>query len=173
MEKNEINDEIVKPRSTSLILCTALQSIGWVFLFYTAMAFVMTITGVHPGAVEDKQPLETVINLITYWFVIDFILLGASVVIFGQLARLIFQKAQQQPGVLLRWGSRILIVVACISVFWLVWLYRIYAPIIPTHLFIVVPLFFGAAMTKAAVLMLLAQILKRALPIIEESKSLV
>lgn len=173
MAKNENKDELERPKRSSLILCTALQTIGWLLLVDIAIAFIMTMTGVKPGAIEQKQSIENVIVLIAYWFSLDFFILGITVIIFGQLARFVFQKSDQ-PGLLLRWGSKILIVFACLVLFWAICIYNIYKPLLPSNMILVALILFISAVTiKAAVLVLLAQILKRVLPIIEESKVLI
>jgi hypothetical protein len=173
MAKNKLTDESETPKRTPLILCTILQTIGWIFLFNVAAILVMTLTGAQPGAIEDKQSVENVISLISYWFALDFLILGVSVIVFGQLARYVIQQISG-PGLLLRWGSKVLVASACITVLWAIYIYKIYRPLLPANMIsIALLLFISAVAIKASVLVLLAQILKRVLPIIEESKALV
>ncbi len=169
----ENHEKPEKSKKVSLILCTALQTIGWILLFNTACFFIMTLTRAELGTIENKQGLEIVINLICYWFALDFLILGVSVIIFGQLARFVIQQISR-PGFLLRWGSKILIAAALLVVFWAICIYNIYKPLLPKNMIFIALLLFSVAVAiKTGVLILLAQILKRILPIIEESKVLV
>lgn len=162
-----------KSKKVSLILCTILQTIGWILLFNTACFFIMTLTSEELGTIENKQGVEIIINLICYWFALDFLILGVSVIVFGQLARFVIQQISR-PGLLLRWGNKILIAAALLVVFWAICIYIIYKPLLPENMvFIAILLFSAAVAIKTGVLILLAQILKRILPIIEESKALV
>jgi hypothetical protein len=173
MAKNNLSGETERPKRTPLILCTILQTIGWLLLVDMAILLITTLLHPRPWAVEGKEPFDVLIVLTSYWFAIDFFFMGIAAVILGQLARFIFQKTDR-PGLMLRWGSKILIVFACLTVLWAVFQYLSFKPSLPEagSAFAVLAFFFPVAV-KASMLILLAQILKRTIPIIEEFKALV
>lgn len=172
MENEEIAKEAKKPKRTSLILCTIVQTIGWILLIQTTIFFIMILTGQHK-AIEDKQPAEIIITLIAYWFAMDFFILGASVIILGQLARFIIGQISR-PGIMLRWGGEILLVFSFATVLWARCLYQSLKPLLPNEIVLPVLVIFTVAVAiKVSVLILLSQILKRVMPVIEESKTLV
>ncbi|MFA5553851.1 MAG: hypothetical protein WCZ89_03905 [Phycisphaerae bacterium] len=173
MEKQENLDEIQKPKRTSLILCTIVQTIGWILLIQTTALFIMILTG-YQKAIEDRQPAEIIMTLVAYWFALDFIILGASVIILGQLARFIIGQ-KICPGLILRRSSEILLLFACAAVIWGIYIYQFLKPLLPQDAIAAAfaVTIFAAVAIKTSLLILLSQILKRIVPVIEEYKSLV
>jgi hypothetical protein len=149
-----------------------LQTIGWLLLIDVGIFFIATFLNPELGALDNKEPFEIVLSLSQYWFSIDFFFIGISAVILGQLARFIFQKTDR-PGLLLRRGNIILIFFACLILFWAVLRYLYDKPSQPERWGVFLLAFIFPALVKAFMLTLVAQILKRIIPIIEESKSLV
>jgi hypothetical protein len=172
MAKNKVLNKDENPKRTPMILCTILQTIGWLLLIDVGLLFITTL--LHPGlgAFEDSEPFQTVLSLTQYWFSIDFFFIGISAVILGQLARFIFQKTDR-PGLLLRHSNIILIFFACLILFWALLRYLYDKPSQPERWGVFLLAFLFPALVKAFMLILTAQILKRIIPIIEESKTLV
>lgn len=172
MEKQENLEEIRKPKHTSLILCTMLQTIGWILLIQTTAFFIMILTGKH-GTIADKQPVEIVIFLIAYWFALEFLILGVSVIILGQLVRFIIGQ-KIRPGLMLRRGSEILLFFAGTTVLWAIYIYQFFKPLLPEDMTLpALVIFMCAVGVNTSVLVLLSQIMKKVVPVIEEFKALV
>ncbi|MBN2457433.1 MAG: hypothetical protein JXB29_13025 [Sedimentisphaerales bacterium] len=171
----EVSDEQVKEKRPLLRFFTgAVQVVGWLLIFWGVMWFIYLASGPDYGrdgaAFEDMEKAITVIS----GFSFDFVFVGLAAVMLGQLARYVFDKAYR-PGLMLRCGEKILYVFAGLSVFWAMWRWRFFVMSLERvewRVLLGQPLMMPTV-AKVLILVCVAQILKRILPVIEEYKTLV
>ena len=154
-------------------LCTAIACIGWTLViggwFWLIMFFTRAYTGVSPG-LGEIQFLFYGISAVSF----DFFFVGLGAVIVARLAKFIFEK-ESAPTLMLRCGDKIFYLFAVLGILWGVFRHLIFATAIEdsTTRFLYQQPALLPTLGKVIILILLGQILKRLLPVIQEHKSLV
>jgi hypothetical protein len=173
--KTITNEEEVagdKKYSGLRFFCIILELIGWLLIIGGAMWLMYILSGGKPAS-ENLNEISTILTIIS-WFSFDFAFIGLMAVILAHLARYIFDKNFRR-GILLNSGDKILYLFAVFTVAWAIFRWFYYLKTIPDlnwRILLAQPLFLPT-IAKVLVLVCIAQILKRILPIIEEHKSLV
>ena len=154
-------------------LCTAIACSGWILViggwFWLVAFFTRANTGASPGLGEIQFYFYG-ISAVSF----DFFFMGLGAVIVARLAKFIFEK-ESKPTLMLRCGDKIFYLFAVLGILWAVFRHFIFAAVIEdsaTRFLYEQPVLLPT-LGKAVMLILLGQILKRLLPIIQEYKSLV
>lgn len=161
-----MNEFIEKNRRLLKIYCVAARIIGWVLLITAGTWTVSTLSGHMSFSRPVVMPITIFIRIL-----VGLVILGVA-----QFIRYLFET-EYQPGFILRHGEKILYLYAALQVTRITLLFFVDANRMGDSIyyspwgFIVangLPVF-----ASALILVGLAQILRRVMPIIEESKTLV
>ena len=170
-----MNEFIEKNRRLLRFFCFAAQIIGWMLLLGGAIWFILFASG-QSRRIERPDAILYAISSMLF----DFMLPGLIALGLTQLIKYLFE-IDYKPGCILRNGDRIfymyavfLIVNAFLRHGWYVhvWYTEIIEESNFSRLLFMQP-FILPTVAKIFILVGLAQILRRILPVIEESKSLV
>ena len=172
-----MNEFIEKNKGFLKIYCTTAQISGLLLV-------VAPIVGIIIGILTDsisKGHSPHIPNIIQISYaiqavVLNFVFLGLVALGVAQFIKYVF-ASQDQPSFLLRIGDKILYVYAGLLILgavlqWVFQMMAIKATAVPTFLISFVALLLPAAV-KALILIGLGKILRRVMPVIEESKTLV
>jgi len=161
-----MNEFIEKNRRLLKIYCIAARIIGWVLLITSGTWIVKTLSGYSHSSMPFFMPISTFIH----------ILVGLVVLGVAQFIRYLFET-EYKPGWILRHGEKILYLYAALRVIRITVLFFVNAKRMGDSIyyspwgFIVAN---GLPVVAGALIMVgLAQILRRVMPMIEESKTLV
>ena len=129
------------------------------------------------GPLEAEPEANRVVQHIFYGashFSFDFVFVGLAAMILSQLARYVFDRGYK-PGLMLRCGDKILYLFAVLAILWALFRYGYSVEVIEnaTSRFLYVQPLILPTVAKVLILFCLGQILKRIMPIIEESRTLV
>lgn len=169
----EINEEVIEDKRRPLrFFCIALELIGWILVFGGTMWFIYLLSGTR--ATSDRMAgLREMLTVIAN-FSFDFVFIGLVAVILAHLTRYVFERDFRR-GILLRCGDKILYLFAVLSLGWAGFSWFYYIKTIEEIYWrglLAQPLILPTV-AKVLILVCLGQILKRILPVIEESKTLV
>ncbi|UCE99920.1 MAG: hypothetical protein JSV82_02315 [Planctomycetota bacterium] len=170
----EINEEVIEDKRRSLrFFCRAVHLLGWVLVTAGVIWFGMFV-GDRGGETNQRMDnIELMLTAISV-FSFDFFFVGLGAVILSQFARYVFDR-QYKPGLMLRCGDKILYFFVVIGIYWAGFKYFLYVKTVGDsflRFWLAQPLILPTVV-KVLILIGLAQILKRILPVIEESKTLV
>ena len=175
-----MNEFIEENRQLLEFYCTAARIFGWVLICGGTiwfLLFVLVTLAVNDAAGEIGWP-HTLDNFVysTSSFVFEFAMLGLIALLVAQLIRYILES-KYTPGYVLRFGDKILYVYAALLTVQNILIYYILhlgllSKLNPGRFLLAQPLIVPLA-AKILILVGLSQILRRLMPIIEESKSLV
>jgi len=170
----EIKEEQVEREKRVLgVLCAGVQVVGWAVIVMGVVWFAMFASGYEDEAIARRGTIESLVSAISC-FSFDFMFVGLAAVIFGQLARYVFDKGYKQP-VMLRISNKMLYLFAVLTIFWAVFRYLVYVQTfesVSAQKLFTQPLILPT-IGKVLILVGLGLILKRIIPIIDEYKSLV
>ena len=167
--------EFVKQdRRVLRLLCVAVQLFGWGLVAAGAVWFIGYVSGAAVADFEDAALIKIIFYAVSA-FAFDFFFVGLASVILAQLARYFFE-GEGRPSLLLRCGDKILYAFGGLGILWAVFRYYSLSILLAQksdlHLWYeqvaLLP-----TIAEFVILIGLGQILKRILPIIEESKTLV
>jgi hypothetical protein len=165
---------IEKHRRLLQAYCLIARILGWFLIlggvFWVALVRRNMVGGLPhiPDILKISYALQAVI--------LNFVFLGLVALGVAQFIKYVFAR-EDQPGFLLRIGDKILYVYAGLLILgailtWVFQMLAIKAAAVPTFLISFAGLLLPA-MVKALILIGLGKILKRVIPVIEESKTLV
>jgi len=161
-----MNEFIEKNRRLLRFYCVAARIIGWVLLTVPGIiALVEVLKGSLPGG-------NKLLILMVRAVVLNFMFLGLIALGVAQFIRYVFER-QYQPGWILRNADKILYVYAVLIVLGAVWQCVSQTMITYSLFFSFLVTWLLPAIAKALILTGLGQILRRILPVIEESRTLV
>jgi len=173
-EKNETGidaneKEAKKNRRLLRFFCVALEFIGWAQVFVGIMWFMYLFSGSRATSVDMAEAFAAISG---YSF--DFVFLGLTAIILAHLARYVSDRDFRR-SVLLRCGDKILYLFAVFTVVWAIFRWFYYLKTIEgLHWkFLLAQPLMLPTIAKVLILVCLGQILKRIMPVIEESKTLV
>ncbi len=165
----EINEEVVRAKRKLLrFLCVAVQSLGWALLVMGGIWFVCFVC--LPSSRDD---IEAILQA-TSWFLFGFTVPALAAIGIAQFARYLFDT-DYKPGWVLGHAAVFIYLLAAIEVAWAVFRYFYFVRIMDeaTEQFLWTQLLILPTIVKVMILVSLGQVLRRILPIIEESKTLV
>lgn len=172
-----MNEFIEKNKGFLKIYCTTAQISG---LLLVVAPIVGIIIGILTGSVSKGHrphiPNIIQISYVIQAAVLNFVFLGLVALGVAQFIKYVFES-QDQPSFLLRIGDKILYIYAGLLILgavlqWVFQMMVIKATAPPTLLISFAALILPAAV-KALILIGLGKILRRVMPVIEESKTLV
>jgi len=154
-------------------LCTAIACIGWILIIGGWFWLIVFFTQANTGASLELSEIQFLfygISALSF----DFFFVGLGAVIVARLTKFIFER-ESTPTLMLRCGDKILYLFAVLAVLWAVFRHLIFAVTIEdaTARFLYEQPALLPTLGKVIILILLGQILKRLLPVIQEYKSLV
>ncbi len=161
-----MNTFIEKNKGLLKFYCVAARIIGWVLLITAGIRTVEILSGYSSFSIPFVMPITFLIR----------ILIGLVVLGVAQFIRYLFET-EYKPGWILRHGEKILYLYAVLRVIRIVFLFFVDARTMGDSIYYspwgflvdnVLPV-----VASALILVGLAQILRRVMPIIEESKTLV
>jgi len=164
---------IDKNRRLLKFCCGAVQTIGWALIFMGVIWFVLFMSGSSAASAKRTGSIESIVYAVS-WFLFGFMVPGLAAVGIAQLARYLFEN-KYQPGWILRHGELFIYLLAVIEVAWAVFRYFYFVGIMQepaSRLLYAQPLILPT-IVKVLILVGLGQILRRIMPVIEESKTLV
>ncbi|MHC4624444.1 MAG: hypothetical protein ACYS4W_11145 [Planctomycetota bacterium] len=168
-------DEVIRQNRRALrFFCLAVQVFGWALVFAGAVWFVRFLTRAAAPGLEGAAAIKCILYAVSA-FAFDFFFVGLASVILAQLARY-FLEGEGKPGLMLRCAEGILYVFACSGILWAVFRYRSLSIVVaqePDPRLLYAQALLLPTIAKFVLLIGLGQILRRILPIIEESKTLV
>ena len=170
----ETNEEVIKEKRRLLhFLCWAVQLVGWVLIAGGAVWFMMFVCVPVKAELEGDRIIEYVLYGASR-FSFDFVFVGLAAVIFSQLGRYVFDK-EYKPGLMLRCGDKVLYLFAVLGILWAWFRYAVSVEVIedPTFRLLLAQPLILPTIAKVLILVGLGQILRRIMPVIEESKTLV
>jgi len=174
----EINKEAVQDKRKLLrFFCIIVQLLGWALVLAGVIWFVMFVSAgpseTNQERVGTNEEIELMLTAISV-FSFDFFFVGLAAVILSQFARHVFDR-QYKPGLMLRCGDKILYFFVVIGIYWAAFRYFLYVETFDdsSFRFLLAQSLILPTLVKVLILVGLAQILKRILPVIEESKTLV
>ena len=164
-----MNEFIKKNRKLLKIYCITARIIGWTILVAVGVWIALILAGLGGGNQDSKGfLLRSIPSFIFAYMLPGLITLGVA-----QFIRYLFER-EYRPGWILRYGDKILYLYAAVQIVFDV-LRHVHAVKVFTRAQVwpmaVLPMLFLAA--KVLILVGLAQILRRVMPVIEESKTLV
>jgi len=165
----EINEEMIQDKRKLLrFLCRAVQLLGWALLVMGSIWFVCLVSLPSTG-----DEIETILQAIS-WFLFGFTVPGLAAIGIIQFVRYLFD-AEYKPGWVLRRAAVFIYLLVAIEVTWAIFRYFYFVRIMdePTARLLWTQLLILPTIVKVMILVSLAQILKRILRVIEESKTLV
>lgn len=175
-----MNEFIEKNRRLLKFYCLAARIFGWVLICGGTiwfLLFVLVTLAVNDAAGTIGWP-HTSENFVyaSTSFVFEFILPGLIALLVAQFIRYMLET-EYKPGWILRYGDKVLYVYSALLIGQNILMYYVLHVVLleknsPGHLLLVQPLVVPLA-TKILILVGLGQILRRILPVIEESKTLV
>ena len=161
-----MNTFIEKNKGLLKFYCIAARIIGWVLLITAGNQTVSTLSGHSNFSIPFVMPITIFIH----------ILIGLVVLGVAQFIRYLFET-EYKPGWILRYGEKILYLYAVLRVIRIVFLFFVDARTMGDSIHYSPWGFLVAnglpVVASALILVGLAQILRRVMPIIEESKTLV
>ncbi len=154
-------------------LCTATACLGWTLIIggcFWAIVFFTRATTRTSSGLDEIQNLLYGISAVSF----HFFSIGLGAIIVARLAKFIFIK-ESTPTLILRCADKIFYLFAAIEVLLAVFQHWIFASMMEntTNRFLYEQSIFLPTVGKAIILILLGQILKRLLPVIQEYKTLV
>ncbi|MGD2095444.1 MAG: hypothetical protein PVH77_10590 [Phycisphaerales bacterium] len=161
-----MNEFIEKNRRLLKSYCLTARIIGWVLLITAGIWAVSTLSGHTSFSIPFVMPITIFIR----------ILVGLVVLGVAQFIRYLFET-EYKPGLILRHGEKILYLYAVLQVIRITFLFFVDAKRMGDSIYYSPWGFLVAnwlpVVASALILVGLAQILRRMMPIIEESKTLV
>ncbi|MHC4639461.1 MAG: hypothetical protein ACYTBV_18485 [Planctomycetota bacterium] len=168
-----MNEFIKQNKKLLEFYCLAARIIGWALLLTPPALIAMALLWNRLGAQTDARQLPPPEISLPY---IGYFILGLLVLAIGQFIRHLFQT-ESKPGWILRHGDKILYLYAAFTVLGAGSIIRMMFHLGREHpIKYVISLGFlwlPPALAKALILIGLAHILRRIMPVIEESKTLV
>ncbi|MHC4720068.1 MAG: hypothetical protein ACYSYT_06300 [Planctomycetota bacterium] len=165
----EINEEVIQDERKLLrFFCRAVQLLGWALLVMGVIWFVCLVSLPSSG-----DEVETILQAIS-WFLFAFTVPGVAAIGIIQFVRYLFDT-EYKPGWVLRHAAVFIYLLAAIEIAWAIFRYFYFVRTMdePTARLLWTQLLILPTIVKVMILVSLAQILKRILPLIEESKTLV
>ena len=152
------------------IYCRLVELLGYVLVLAGMIWFVTFIEA--QTNFEEIWTIEIIIYAASR-FSFDFFFIGLVAVVLAQLTRYVFER-EYKRGLMLRCGEKIFYLFAAFEIFWTFFRYQAVKFLTDTgsHFLFVPPLLLPTA-AKVLVLVGLAQVLRRVMLVIEESKTLV
>ena len=161
-----MNEFIEKNKGLLRTYCVAARIIGWVLLITTGTWMVSTLSGYSSFSLPFVMPITIFIRIL-----VGLVILGVA-----QFIRYLFET-EYKPGWILRHGEKILYLYAALRIIRITFLFFVDAKRMGDPIYYSPWGFLEAnglpVVASALILVGLAQILRRVMPIIEESKSLV
>jgi len=153
--------------------CGAVQIIGGVLIAGGAVWFPMFVCGPVRLESESIRTLEYILYGASH-FSFDFVFVGLAAVILSQLARYVFDT-KYKPGLMLRCGDKILYLFAVLGILWAWFRWALFIVTVEDSAsqFLSLQPLILPTIAKVLILVGLGQILKRIIPVIEESRTLV
>jgi hypothetical protein len=161
-----MNEFIEKNKGLLKFYCVAARIIGWVLLITASIETVSTLSGYSRSSIPFVMPITIFIN----------ILIGVVVLGVAQFIRYLCET-EYKPGWILHHGDKTLYLYAVLRVIRIVFLFFVDARTMGDSIhyspwgFLVANVL--PVVASALILVGLAQILRRVMPIIEEAKTLV
>ena len=153
-------------------LCTAIACIGWILIIGGWFWAFMFLTQTNVASLEMTEIQFAFYGISAVSF--DFFFVGLGAIIVAKLAKFIIVK-ESKPTLMLRCGDKLLYCFAALGIYWGFFRHFIMVATIesPSTRFLYEQPAFLPTLGKAIILILLGQILKRSLPVIQEYKSLI
>ncbi|MFA6186725.1 MAG: hypothetical protein WC770_05875 [Phycisphaerae bacterium] len=153
--------------------CTAVASIGWILIIGGWFWLMVFSTHANTGVSSDADCMKFAfygISAVSF----EFFFVGIGAIIIAGLVKFIIKK-ESKPSLMLRCGDKLFYIFAVLGILWAVIQHSFFAVAIDDKIarFLYEQPILLPTLGKAIILILLGQILKRLLPIIEEYKSLV
>ena len=168
-----MNDFVEKNKKLLKFYCGAVQIIGGVLIAGGAVWFVMFVCSPANFGLADDKFIEKILSAVSH-FSFDFVFVGLAAVILSQLARYVFDT-KYKPGLMLRCGDKILYLFAVLGILWAWFRWAVFIVTVEDSAsqFLSLQPLILPTIAKVLILVGLGQILKRIMPVIEESKTLV
>jgi len=168
-----MNDFAEKNKRLLRFYCGAVQILGGVLVAGGAVWFPMFVCGPVRLESESIRTLEYILYGASR-FSFDFVFVGIAAMMLSQLARYVFDR-EYKPGLVLRCGDKILYLFAVLGILWAWFRYAVSIKVIgdATSRFLFAQPLILPTIAKVLILVGLGQILRRIMPVIEESKTLV
>ncbi len=175
-----MNEFIEQNRRLLKIYCIAARVVGWVLIFggtFWFLLFVLCILAVSDAAGTIGWPYTDENFLYaSQALIFDFVFPGLLALLVGQLIKYL-AETEYRPGWILRYGDKILYVYAAVVVGRVIsryhaWQAGLLGKSSSGHLLLIQPLVVPLA-AKVLIIVALGIVLRRALSVIEESKTLV
>ncbi len=170
-----MNEFIEKNRRLLKFYCIVACIFGWLLLIGGAFWFVISISSVD---INNNERPDILLHLIASLFY-DFMLPGFMALAVMQCIRYLFESERKPGVIILRNGDKILYMYAIFLVvktyFKYFWYTAWYAELIESEAsrLVFMQPFLLPTVAKVLILVALGQILRRLIPVIEESKTLV
>ncbi len=154
-------------------LCTAIACIGWTLIIGGWFWLIVFFTRATPLALTGLGEIHFLfygISAVSF----DFFFVGLGAIIVARLAKFIFEK-ESTPTLMLRCGDKIFYLFAVLGILWAIFRHLIFAAAIEDSAirFLYEQPALLPTLGKAVILILLGQILRYLLPVIQEYKTLV
>ena len=168
-----MNEFIEKNKGLLRTYCVGARTIGWLLLIVAA---VFAVVNPLSGFSVDDQHRSYMIYLLCQQLTLSFVLLGLVLLGLAQFVRYLYEN-NYQPGWILRHGNKVLYLYAAVLIISPVSHYYFQMTVIRNISAVSFLLYFFSAqlpaVAKGLIFIGMAQILKRIVPTIEESKTLV
>jgi hypothetical protein len=179
-----MNELIEKNKRSFRFCCGAVQIIGVLLIVMGVVWFILVVSRsevslirlhgkASESAVDDFESIQYILTVAS-WLVFGFMVPGLAAVGIAQFAGYLFAK-EGQPAFVIRHGHIFFYTLGGFEIFWAYFRYALFINLIEDSYARVLwtqPLLLPT-LAKVLLLIGLGQILKRILPVIEESKTLV
>ncbi len=156
-------------------LCFVLSALGWIMIFGGLFWVILILGGQNPEQKLDQSsgPMHAILY-VTSAVTFDFFFVGLAAIVLANLTMFILDK-NVRPAIILRCAPVLLYTFAVFQIYWAAFQYTLVFPatVNQTYRFLYAQPALLPTLIKAAILVLVAQMLKRLLPIIDEYKTLV
>ncbi len=175
-----MNEFIEKNRRLLHFYCENLRSIGLLILIFGSVsccAITLLVLGSKYGGWHFAESFEKFEKFMIYLpsSFLKIIFLGIGILGLAQFIRYLFER-NYKPGWILRHGDMFFYLYALLTILDAVWVFMIgpsyRSPSVHTGVFVIFSIVFSTTV-KVLILVGLGQILRRLVPVIEESKTLV
>ena len=168
-----MNEFIEKNRALLRSYCIGARIIGWLLLI---IAIVLAVVKPYLGSSVSEEHRLYMIYAICSEIVVGYVLLALILLGFAQFVRYLYES-EYQPGLILRHGDKVLYLYALALIVNPILLYYFRMKVIEfaniSNLFEYVIALILPAIAKALIFIGMAKVLKRMVPMVEESKTLV
>ena len=167
-----MNEFIEKNRGLLRFYCIAARTMGWILIIVGALSAIVRLFVGFPGAERVRSYL---LYRLSEQLILGFALLGLIMLGLAQVVRYLYEN-DYQPGWILRHGDKVLYLYAAALIVSPILHYCFTLTYRSAHLTDTLLYFISAelpALVKGLISVGMGQVLRRIVPIVEESKTLV